>query len=122
MNIGKPHYTSYHGKIGLATVIGVPLAALGGAISFRKLGVLEQVPAAVQSRIKLLHRASGPLVLAAALVNTFIGLGLKGAGPRLTLHMYQRVALVTLGCAEAYVLWGPAIARRLGWTRCGKSV
>jgi Eukaryotic cytochrome b561 len=122
VNHGKLHFQSLHGKIGLGATIAAPTAALGGALSFRKLGLLTHVSPTVQARVKALHRASGPVVLAAAFVNVFIGLGLKGAGPRDTLHTYQRAALITLGVAEAYMLWGPAVAQRLGLTRCGKSV
>ena len=122
MNHGKSHFTSRHGKIGLAACVSALLAAVGGSIAFRTLGLLSRFSAPMQGRIKAAHRAIGPLVLLTAFVNIYIGLGLKGAGPRYSLHMIQKAGLVLLGVGMCYLLWGPELARKLGLTRCGKSV
>lgn len=114
MNHGKSHYTSWHGKIGLGACLAGLAAVAGGAVSFRKLGLLQRFPEPLQAQIKLAHRLAGPAVLAAALVNAFIGLGHPAAGDNGTLHFAQRAGVVLLGAAEAYLLWGGALMARLG--------
>lgn len=122
INLGKPHYASTHGKLGLAATAAAFVAAAGGGVAFRKLGVLQRVPVWLQGRLKQAHRLAGPAVLAAAYANVFIGLGTHGAGPRTALHLWQRGAVVLLGLAQAWLLWGGMLCRRLGLTRCGKTV
>lgn len=43
-------------QVGLASVLGTAVAPLAGAVAFRRLGLLDRLPASVQPRIKQLHR------------------------------------------------------------------
>lgn len=116
------HYTSWHGKIGLGASLAGVAAIAGGALSFRKLGLLQHFSEPLQRQIKLAHRLAGPVVLAAAMVNTFIGLGHPAAGNNATLHIAQRTGVVALGALEAYLLWGAAVLSRLGLGAADKLV
>ena len=52
----KPHFVSIHAKFGLATLVLGFLAPLGGAISFRRFGLLQRFSDRLQLRIKWFHR------------------------------------------------------------------
>jgi hypothetical protein len=122
VNHGKPHYTSWHGKIGLAASISTCAVLLGGAISFRKLGFLQYFPDSKQFFVKKAHRLAAPLIFSVALLNVFIGLGHPAAGERVWLHMLQRTGIVMLTIGELYVLWGHTLLGRLGWCSADKAV
>ena len=119
---GKQHFTTYHGKLGLVASVCALLTTAVGAVAFRKFGVLQSVPLHWQDRVKLLHRLSGPAVMAMAVANSFIGYGTVAAGPRVMLHAVQRLSLIALALAEAFLLWGDRAARKLGWTAAEKIV
>ena len=53
---GKAHFTSWHGKVGLAVFILSIVAPLGGVVSFRRLGLLQRLPEKMQPQIKWAHR------------------------------------------------------------------
>ena len=42
--------------MGLASVLGTAMAPVAGAIAFRRLGLLDRLPASLQPRLKQLHR------------------------------------------------------------------
>ena len=52
----KPHFVSLHAKFGLSTLVLGFLAPLGGAVSFRRFGLLQRFPDRLQMRIKWFHR------------------------------------------------------------------
>ena len=56
VNHDKLHYQSVHGKFGLATFIFAMLAAAGGALSFRRFGLINKLPEPLQPRVKWAHR------------------------------------------------------------------
>lgn len=81
--------------------------AVGGAVAFRRLGMLDKLPAKAQPVVKTCHRAAGALVWFAALINVLLGLTEKGAGPRTTLHYCQGILIVALALAQAALLLQP---------------
>jgi hypothetical protein len=56
VNNGYNHFVSTHAKVGLATMVLGMMAPIGGAVSFRKLGLLTLLPTAMQPIIKMGHR------------------------------------------------------------------
>jgi cytochrome b-561 domain-containing protein 2 len=60
--MGKSHFLSLHGKMGLLTFLLALASPLLGALSFRRLGLVQRFPQDWQPRLKWLHR----LVSAAA--------------------------------------------------------
>jgi cytochrome b-561 domain-containing protein 2 len=53
---GKPHFRTLHGKLGLLTLVLTVLSPLLGAISFRRLGLIQRFPEQWHGRIKKAHR------------------------------------------------------------------
>lgn len=49
-------------QVGLATLVLTVLAPLGGAVSFKRLGMIYTFPESWHPRIKWLHRSVGVLV------------------------------------------------------------
>ncbi|KAK9861801.1 hypothetical protein WJX84_007059 [Apatococcus fuscideae] len=68
VNLGKPHFRSYHAKVGLASLLGTAVAPLAGAVAFRRLGLLTKLPPSLHPRIKQLHRSAGMVNLGMATV------------------------------------------------------
>lgn len=56
---GKQHFTSLHGKVGLCTFTLALAAPLLGALSFRRLGLIQRFPEPWQPVLKWLHRLVG---------------------------------------------------------------
>ncbi|KIZ04868.1 cytochrome [Monoraphidium neglectum] len=54
----KAHFKTLHGKLGLLTLVLTGLSPLLGAISFRKLGLLQRFPEQWHSRLKKAHRVA----------------------------------------------------------------
>jgi hypothetical protein len=106
INHGKQHFKSYHGKYGLASVVLAWAAAFGGALSFRRLGILQRFPADIQPVLKAAHRSIGPIVWFLALYNSLLGLQTKGAGPRHSLHFWQGVGIIIMGVSQLTLLYG----------------
>ena len=63
---GKPHFGSLHAKLGFAASVLTLLVAAGGLASFRKLGILQRLPEALQGPIKAVHRNVQPSGIALA--------------------------------------------------------
>merc|ERR1712086_512082 len=55
---GKPHFTSYHSKLGVVTLAATFLAPLTGALGFKYLGLFEYL-GEWGSFVKALHRKKG---------------------------------------------------------------
>mmetsp|Transcript_796 Transcript_796/g.1759 ORF Transcript_796/g.1759 Transcript_796/m.1759 type:complete len:273 (-) Transcript_796:241-1059(-) len=64
---GKPHFTSYHSYAGLLAFVLAIVAPLGGAVSFKRLGLLTRLPQQHWAPIKYVHRKVGQ-------VTVFVGL------------------------------------------------
>ncbi|KAK9830306.1 hypothetical protein WJX72_010893 [[Myrmecia] bisecta] len=67
-NLGKQHFKSIHAKMGLLTLILSVCAPLGGALSFKYLGLLTKIPERLQPTVKLAHRNLGIATLTVALI------------------------------------------------------
>ena len=52
---GSPHFTTLHGKLGVGAVALTLMSAAGGAVSFRRLGLLQRFGHKTQLRIKQLR-------------------------------------------------------------------
>lgn len=74
VNNGYNHFVSTHAKVGLATMVLGMMAPIGGAVSFRKLGLLPLLPAAMQPVVKTAHRYLGLFVFLLSLVATELAL------------------------------------------------
>eukprot|EP00873_Tetraselmis_striata_P023085 jgi/Tetstr1/443349/TSEL_031364.t1 len=72
--LGKPHLTSYHSKFGLATALLTVGSALGGVLSFRKLGLIEYVPEHLHATIKGAHRKAGAMTWVLSLITIQLAL------------------------------------------------
>lgn len=64
----KEHFTSLHGKLGLVTLALLGCNLLIGLASFKKLGLLTQLPQEWQPRVKWIHRLTGVIIWTLALV------------------------------------------------------
>lgn len=65
---GKGHFHSTHAKLGLATMILSATSIVLGAVSFRKLGIIQRFPEQWQPGIKKLHRLLGTVTWFTALL------------------------------------------------------
>ena len=65
---GKAHFTSRHGKCGLAALLLTAVAPLLGAVSFKTLNILALFPERIHSPIKAAHRRMGAFVWLLALL------------------------------------------------------
>ena len=52
----KPHFKTLHGKFGITTFALALTVAAGGAVSFRRFGLLTKLPDHLQTRLKWVHR------------------------------------------------------------------
>mgnify|MGYP001989933106 FL=1 len=71
----KPHFVSWHGLGGLATVALMVGSHAGGVFSFRALGFMPLLPDFLQTRIKGIHRLAGSVTFlggCASLVSGFL--------------------------------------------------
>ncbi|KAG1681103.1 hypothetical protein FOA52_015544 [Chlamydomonas sp. UWO 241] len=91
----KRHFQSTHSQVGLATLVLTVLAPLGGAISFKRLGLIHRFPEVWHSRIKWLHRKLGVCVWLLALVTIELALPHPSVRKALLTPLWQAgVALV----------------------------
>jgi len=71
----KPHFVSWHGLGGLATVALMVGSHVGGLFSFRALGLMPLLPDFLQTRIKGIHRFAGSVTFlcgCASLISGFL--------------------------------------------------
>lgn len=120
--MGKPHFTSYHGLLGVSVTAAALLVALMGAGAFRRLGMLQKLPSQLQPALKRAHTLAGAFVWLAALCNVLLGLRTHGAGPRITLHYGQGVAVLILAVAQGALLLQRRPAPRAEQEDAGKLV
>lgn len=104
INLGKEHFKSWHGLLGTEIAAAAMVAAVGGAVSFRRIGVLAKLPANVQPMVKAAHRYSGPAVWLLAMGNMLLGLQTNGAGPLVLLHCIDAVAIFVMVAAQVLLL------------------
>lgn len=78
-----------------------------GAGAFRRLGLLQKLPAQLQPAVKRAHALAGALVWFAALVNVLLGLQTAGAGPRSMLHYAQSATILVMAAAQGALLLQP---------------
>lgn len=81
---GSPHFTTLHGKLGVGAVALTLMSAAGGAVSFRRLGLLQRFGHKTQLRIKQLHRALGPVAYFLALAALYLGISYPKRRTRFT--------------------------------------
>lgn len=53
---GHPHLATTHGVLGFTALLALTAAAVGGAFSFRALGILDKLPGLLQPYVKSAHR------------------------------------------------------------------
>jgi hypothetical protein len=104
VNYRKVHFKSWHGLLGAEITAAAMLAASGGLVSFRRIGLLAKLPAHVQPLVKAAHRYSGSAVWLAAMFNTLLGLQTGGAGPRVVLHCIDAAAIIVMTAAQLLLL------------------
>eukprot|EP00892_Ulva_mutabilis_P004819 jgi/Ulvmu1/2709/UM014_0165.1 len=112
IRLGKLHFQSYHGFIGVLTTAAVFVVMLGGCVAFRRLGLLQKLPLSVQPAVKRAHTIAGALVWAAALFNVLLGLRTHGAGPRTMVHYGQGIVVLLMAVAQGALLLQPRPALR----------
>lgn len=71
---GKPHFVTLHAKVGLATLCLSIVAPLLGVVSFKKLGIYEKLPVALQAQSKWFHRNVGKITFFLAAGASLLGL------------------------------------------------
>lgn len=59
IRLGKSHFMSWHGKLGLTVFISSILVVLGGLLSFKKVGLIHMFPEKKHATIKRIHRIGG---------------------------------------------------------------
>ncbi|KAK9842941.1 hypothetical protein WJX74_004663 [Apatococcus lobatus] len=107
VNLGKPHFRSYHAKVGLASVLGTATAPLAGAAAFRRLGLLDRLPASLQPRVKQLHRRGGMLNLALALLAVQLALTHPAVKKPLWTPIWQVLVALLAACIFLRSLYEP---------------
>lgn len=122
IRLGKQHFTSWHGLLGVTTTLAALLVVLMGAGAFRRLGLLQKLPLPMQPLLKRAHTAAGALVWFAALFNVLLGLRTHGAGPRTTLHYGQGIAVLIIAVAQGALLLQRRPAPRAEQEDAGKLV
>ena len=60
---GTPHFSNWHSKTGLTAMTLAGLSAVGGAVAFGKIGLLQLFPKDVQPIVKTAHRNVRPFCL-----------------------------------------------------------
>lgn len=102
---GKQHFTSLHGKVGLVTFLLSLASPLLGALSFRRLGLVQRLPEGWQPQMKWLHRLISAYAYVMGMVTMQLPLPhsavLTGAWCRL-----WQAGIVSLGACMLYVLRG----------------
>ena len=73
-SLSKAHFTSWHGCLGIVVFSSMLLNVLGGALAFKRIGLLQRLPKSLQARVKTAHRFSGWAVTLTAMANAVIGL------------------------------------------------
>lgn len=93
---GKAHFKTTHGKLGFATLLLAFVAPLGGALSFKKFGLINALPEALHGTVKYAHRKVGLVTWLMALLTVQLQLThpavFKGA-----MSHFWRVAVGALG-------------------------
>ena len=59
VRLGKTHYTSYHGKLGVFVFASTPVVVAGGLVSFKRVGLIHLFPDKTHALIKRVHRLAG---------------------------------------------------------------
>eukprot|EP01023_Acetabularia_acetabulum_P036230 TRINITY_DN3425_c0_g1_i2.p1 TRINITY_DN3425_c0_g1~~TRINITY_DN3425_c0_g1_i2.p1 ORF type:complete len:300 (-),score=38.26 TRINITY_DN3425_c0_g1_i2:403-1302(-) len=96
MLMGKPHFTSWHAKFGLATVIFSVITPILGATAFRTLGLLQKFEEKTQVFLKKAHRNMGAIVWMVSLFTIELALPHKAVFKGWLTHVWQ-VVIVALG-------------------------
>ena len=108
INKHRPHFIdhikSWHSLLGVVAIAGAGAAALGGAVSFRRIGILAKLPAHMQPLVKAVHKYAGASVWLLAMVTMLLGLQTHGAGPRIILHWIDAVGICVLTAAQVLLL------------------
>ena len=103
---GKTHFKSLHGKLGLITTILVGATPALGFFSFRKLGLLAQLPSEWQPAVKWAHRLLGASTWTLALVTMQLPLPHSAVMEGLACRAWQAASAV-LGVAVLLMLRRP---------------
>ncbi|KAK9804058.1 hypothetical protein WJX73_000197 [Symbiochloris irregularis] len=107
----KQHFHSWHAIIGFTTVMLSYVAAIGGALSFKKLGFLTKLPEQWHSPVKSAHRWLGMFTWLSALVAAFLMLDHSSLDQGAALTWLWRLSLDVTSepeCTDATVVQGPA--------------
>eukprot|EP00192_Tetraselmis_astigmatica_P021778 CAMPEP_0117658842 /NCGR_PEP_ID=MMETSP0804-20121206/6087_1 /TAXON_ID=1074897 /ORGANISM="Tetraselmis astigmatica, Strain CCMP880" /LENGTH=268 /DNA_ID=CAMNT_0005465405 /DNA_START=81 /DNA_END=888 /DNA_ORIENTATION=+ len=94
-----PHFTSWHGQLGLAVVALSAASALMGATSFKKLGLLSYFPEDKHRSIKYFHRSLGAVTWLASTVVILLGLPHPAVDKGLVTVLWQ----LTVACMVVMV-------------------
>lgn len=73
-NMGKPHFTTPHGKLGVATVAGTLGVSAGGLLAHYATDLLPKAMWGSVPLLKSSHKTAGKLVFAAGIASIMIGL------------------------------------------------
>lgn len=100
---GKAHLTSLHGKLGAVTLALALGSPLGGAVSFRAVGLLPRLPLAWHPTIKWAHRWGGALAWHMALVTMAVVVPHKAVLLGVSARVFQ-LALASAGACMLSLL------------------
>ena len=68
VRLGKPHFTSYHGRAGVVALTATVASPALGAVAFKSLGLLARLPARWPAPLPAAHRRAGLATWLAAMV------------------------------------------------------
>ncbi|KAL4443035.1 hypothetical protein ABPG77_008526 [Micractinium sp. CCAP 211/92] len=102
---GKQHFTSLHGKVGLLTFCLALASPLLGALSFRRLGLVQRFPDGWQPRLKWLHRLISVYAYVTAMVAMQLPLPHQAVLTGLWCRAWQACVAALAACV-LYVLRG----------------
>lgn len=98
---GKPHFYTWHGRFGLAASLLSACAALGGALSFKTLGLLSLLPEPLHPTVKKGHKLAGLVIWLLGLFTIELALG-KPSMQRGLLSYLWRVGVAALAGLVLY--------------------
>ena len=101
VRLGKEHYQSNHGKVGLAAFVSTFVVVAGGILSFKKLGIIEVVPENLHGLVKRVHRAGGMVAFLLALAAMQLGL-LTGALNPVPAERVAQFAVAAIALSTLY--------------------
>lgn len=108
----KPHFVSLHARIGLATLCLSVVAPLLGVVAFKKLGIYEGLPLALQTQVKWLHRNTGKITFFLAGGTSLLGLNTPSIYKGWVTLLLMGLVLANSAAVASYIFTGRKVEPR----------